>query len=67
MAKVRRTVQAKRDYIQIWVHVAEQNLRAADGLINDFDAALELISRFPGIGQSRDDLAKGLRSYPVGN
>jgi toxin ParE1/3/4 len=67
MARVRRTVQAKRDYIQIWVHVAEKNPRAADGLIDNFDAALDLISHFPGMGQSRDDLSRGLRSYPVGN
>jgi toxin ParE1/3/4 len=67
MPKVRRTVQAKRDYVQIWVHIAENNLTAADRLVEQFDQAIEVLSRFPGMGRARDDLASGLRTYPVGN
>lgn len=67
MARVRRTVPAKRDYVQIWVHIAENNIEAADHVVAEFDEKLRLLARFPGVGRMRDDLAPALRSYPVGN
>ena len=67
MPRVRRTVQSKRDYVQIWVHIAERNFAAADQLTQRFDDALDLLARFPGMGTSRDDLSPGLRSFPVGD
>ena len=67
MARVRRTVPAKRDYVQIWPHIAEDSIGAADRVVAEFDEKIELLARFPGPGQSREDLAPSLRSFPVGN
>jgi toxin ParE1/3/4 len=66
MGRVIRSRQAKRDAVQIWVHIAEQNMWAADALLADFDEALNHLGRFPDSAPSREELGAGLRSYPVG-
>ena len=69
MARIRRSVQSKVDYLEIWLYVAEQsrNPRAADKLTNTFDQKLELLAEHPGIGTERSELADGIRSFPVGS
>jgi toxin ParE1/3/4 len=41
-------------------------LDAADRLLRRIDAKLELYAQNPGMGRARDNLAAGLRSFPVG-
>jgi toxin ParE1/3/4 len=67
MARIIRSPQAKRDVLLIWVHIAEDNIRAADELIDTFDQKLAMLSKFPGLGQLRPELVPALRSYPVGS
>jgi toxin ParE1/3/4 len=67
MRRVRRTVPARRDYLQIWLYIAENSIAAADRTVEEFDEKLRLLAQFPGLGQSRDDLEPSVRSYPVGN
>src|SRR4051812_48588792 len=67
MARIFRSESAKRDATAIWVSIAERNIKAADDLTADFEAALRTIAMFPGAGTSREELGTGLRSYPVGN
>lgn len=67
MGRVRKTVPAKRDYVQIWLHIAGDSVDAADRVVAEFDEKLQLLAQFPGLGQSREDLAPSLRSFPVGN
>ena len=66
MGRIVRSPDAKRDTTQIWVYIAEDNFDAADRLIDLFDEKLNLLAEYPGLGQQRDDLAPGLRSFPVG-
>jgi toxin ParE1/3/4 len=66
MVRVIRSTQAKRDLLLIWVHVAEDDIRAADALIDSFTEKLSLLARFPGMGPLRPELAPNLRSFPVG-
>jgi toxin ParE1/3/4 len=67
MGMIRRTKRAMRDAAEIWHFIAEDNPRAATAQIERFEKTLTLLSDFPGIGTDRSDLAKSLRSFPVGN
>jgi len=66
MATVKRTVESRRDYLQIFVFVGEQNIDAAQRLVEMFDRNLEMLSDMPGLGPRRPELGKGVRSFPVG-
>lgn len=67
MARIDRRPRAQRDVIEIWLHIAGDNERAADSLIDRFDSALTVLSRNPQAGRDRSELAPDLRSLPVGN
>jgi toxin ParE1/3/4 len=67
MARARRTREAKRDVAQCWRYIAERNFDAAERWLETVDAKVKLLTKFPGMGQRRDDLAPGLQSFPVGN
>jgi toxin ParE1/3/4 len=67
MAKVRRSALAEQDYRDIWHYIAVDNADAADKLLRRIDAKLQLYASNPGMGTTRDNLAKGLRSFHVGN
>ena len=67
MAQVRRTVQANRDLLEIWVYIAESNPNAADRLIDSLTATCQELAQSSGIGRSREELLKGMRSFPTGN
>jgi plasmid stabilization system protein ParE len=67
MTRIIRSPQAQRDVVQIWAHIAADNMRAADKLIDTFDQKLNILKDFPGMGQLREELASKLRSLPVGN
>ncbi len=67
MARILRTAQSRQDYAEIWDHIAADNLVAADRLLDRFDDTLALLAVAPGIGRLCEELAPGLRSFPVGN
>lgn len=67
MPTINRTEFAKLDYLEIWFYIAPDNKDAADRLLRTFDEKLEFLAEYPGAGQSRDDLGKGMRTFPVGN
>lgn len=65
----RVSLQAGAELDEIWFFVATQSGSAevADRLIETIVDRFLLLSRFPGIGRSREeDLCAGLRSFPVG-
>ena len=67
MAQVRRTVQANRDLLEIWVYIAESNPNAADRLIDKLTATFQELAQSPGIGRSREELLNGMRSFATGS
>lgn len=67
MARCRRSEQARRDAVAIWVYVAERDISAADRLLDTFDAKLKILAKWPGLGAGREELGAGIRSFPVGN
>lgn len=67
MAEIRRAPLAEEDFREIWRHIAQDNPDAADGLLRRIDEKLELYAERPNMGTNRSRLARGLRSFPVGN
>lgn len=65
MGRIVRSPQAEIDLWEIVDLIAARNLGAAVKLLEEVDRALERLSPFPGLGPARDELAPGLRSYPL--
>jgi toxin ParE1/3/4 len=63
----RKSPQAEADVTAIWEFVAEDNIRAADALLDRIEAAFDMLAEMPRAGRAREDLAPKLRSFPVGN
>lgn len=63
---IRRRPLAADDIAEIWDHIADDSLRAADRWIDQLDEQFVLLATQPLMGRSRDELAPGLRSFPFG-
>ena len=63
---VRRRPLAADDIAEIWDHIADDSLRAADRWIDQLDEQFELLATQPLMGRTRDKLAPGLCSFPFG-
>ena len=61
------TPLAQADLDGIWDHVAADNPTAADRLLERFQETFAILARHPSIGQARDELRPGLRSFSVRN
>lgn len=58
--------EAARDLDDIWDYIAQDSLDAADRVITEIFAALEMLAVSPYVGHSRPDLAaRPLRIWPV--
>jgi toxin ParE1/3/4 len=57
--------QAEADELEIWLRIASDNVTAADRLLDRFDEAVDMLARHPEAGRSHEELAEGLRGYPV--
>jgi len=64
MGKVRRTKRANQDLISIWRFIALDNCDAATAQILEIERKFQLLAHFPKIGRLREDIRKGLRTYP---
>ena len=67
MPVAHRSSKAEVDLLEIWSHIAGNSPQAADRLLDEIDAASKMLAKHPNAGKSRDDLAHGIRFYPVGN
>jgi toxin ParE1/3/4 len=67
LAKARLSATAKRDLKDIWKYIAADNVAAADHLLDQLESTALMLARSPLLGRSRDELALGMRSFPVGN
>jgi toxin ParE1/3/4 len=61
-----RTAQAEQDLIDIWAYIARDNPAAADRLLDRLDEKSQALARNPRIGMAREDVAAGVRHFPVG-
>ncbi|HWF20295.1 MAG TPA: type II toxin-antitoxin system RelE/ParE family toxin [Verrucomicrobiae bacterium] len=67
MSEFRVSATAREDLEEIWIYIAVDNSEAADRLIHRLVSQFRLLASMPGMGWQRDDLASGLRSFPLGN
>jgi toxin ParE1/3/4 len=61
------TPRAAADLEEIGDYIALDNPAAAARVIDRLEEVSLLLSERPRIGTSRDDVAKGVRAFPVGN
>jgi toxin ParE1/3/4 len=67
MRRIRRTSDARNDLSTIWLYIAQDNLAAADRLMDEIDRTLRLLLRFPMMGNAVDHLRPGVRRTIVEN
>lgn len=65
MNRYRLSRQAEQDLEDIWFYIAQNDEVAADLLIAKILDKFPMLAKFPDMGKKRDDLLKGLRSFPV--
>jgi len=58
--------RAKADLSEIWQFIAEDSDDQADAFIDLIDQKFQLLAQKSGLGRRREELAEGLRSFPVG-
>ncbi len=58
--------RAQDDITDIWGYIAEDSEPQADAFVDRLDEKFQLLARQPGLGRVREELAAGLRSFPVG-
>lgn len=57
---------ARIDLVDIWEYFAEDSEARADAFIDLIDQKFHLLASRPHLGRLREELTKGLRSFPVG-
>jgi len=58
--------RAKSDLVEIWDYIADDSEARADTFIETVDQKSNALAGRPNMGRLRDELADGLRSFPVG-
>lgn len=66
MASIVKSPRAKRDLLEIWEYIADDSEARADEFIVRFDTKFRLLAERSGLGRPREELAEGLRSFPLG-
>ena len=66
MRRFRVTRDAESDLDEIWLHIARDNVDAANDLVEALTTRFPLIAATPQMGRARDELKAGLRSHAVG-
>jgi toxin ParE1/3/4 len=61
----RKTPQAEIDVTSIWQFIADDNVKAADALIDRIEATFDMLAQAPLAGRARPDLRSNLRSFTV--
>ena len=66
MPRVTRRPLAQTDILDIWDFIADDSVAAADRWVDVLDAQFRVLATQPMMGRARDELAPGVRSFPVG-
>lgn len=57
--------RSRKDFAEILDYFAETDADSALDFVTRLQLACEQLAQIPGMGRKRDDLARGLRSFPV--
>ncbi len=66
MPRVIYAPEAEADIWAIARRIANENLAAAERFIEVIDEKADLLAKAPAMGRQRDELSRGIRSFPVG-
>lgn len=66
MNRYRVSGRARTDLDEIWLYIAQDNINAADKLIQTIVLRFTKLAHLPDLGRRREELAPRLRSFPVG-
>jgi toxin ParE1/3/4 len=66
MAQVMTTPRAKADLLDIWFFIADDNVEAADRLLDRIDGVCKQLTDSPALGPARPDLRPDFRYFSVG-
>lgn len=67
MSDYRLTQPAEEDVLDIWLHIAKDNLAAADRFVDHLTEAYHLLANNPEMGETMDRYRIGLRAWSFGN
>ena len=65
MSKLTFTESAQADLLQAWLYVADENLAAADGLLEAIEHDAGVLLHQPLMGRARPELGRLVRSWPT--
>ena len=65
MSKVRFAQSAQTDLLEAWLFIAEDNLSAADQVLDNIEREANMLATQPLMGRTRTELANGVRSWPT--
>ena len=57
MPHISKTVRAESDRYEHWFYIAQDNISAADALLDGIEQRLRLLANQPGMGRPRPELA----------
>jgi toxin ParE1/3/4 len=66
MPVILKRPRAQSDLVEIWDYIADDSEARADAFLDRIDQKFRTLAQRPGLGRARDELAEGLRSFPVG-
>lgn len=56
---------AQTDLLEAWVYIADEDLNAADRVLDTIEAEAAILATQPLMGRARPELATGIRSWPT--
>lgn len=65
MSRVLFAQSAQADLLEAWLFIAEENVDAADGVIDAIDKEAQILALQPLMGRARPELAHEVRSWPT--
>jgi plasmid stabilization system protein ParE len=65
MVPVLYAQSAQTDLLEAWLFVAEENITAADRILDTITLEANTLSLQPKMGRKRPELGKGVRSWPT--
>ena len=65
MATVDFAQSARTDLLEIWLFIAEENLNAADRVLETIEQEATVLATQPLMGRARPDLAQDIRTWPT--
>jgi toxin ParE1/3/4 len=67
MPRLLKRPQAEADLDEIWWYIAQDSQKNANKFLDLIQEKCLLIASFPSMGENRDELLDGLRSFPIGS